>query len=207
MPLTPKQERFYSLLKGFVSEFGKPPILLELREWLEKNNWGEIRSLNSLTQYLQALEKAGKIRREGKKRGIIVLEAPNTISIPLLSNPVNCGVPTNFIEEETEEYITVSEKLVRKPGDTYAFRCSGDSMNKAGIDSGDIVLVEVTLDIQDGSIVIVSIDNLGTVKRIRIGQGAITLVPESTNPEHKPLYLHESDNFVVGGKVTHVLKS
>jgi SOS-response transcriptional repressor LexA len=80
MPLTPKQEQFYNLLKLYFDRFGKAPSNEELRQWLEENNWGEgapIKSIRSVTQYLDALEKLGKIRREPhRSRGITLMERP-----------------------------------------------------------------------------------------------------------------------------------
>lgn len=207
MPLTSRQQQFYDLLQQFIEAHGQAPTLEELKEYLEKNKWGEIKSLNSLTQYLDALERAGKIRRERKKRGVMLTESTETVSLPLLPNPVACGAPTALIEETAEDHLTVSRRLVRNPGQTYIFRASGDSMNRAGIDDGDFVLVESTLDLRDGDIVLATIDGCGTLKKIRKGMNTITLLPDSTNPIHKPIYLHTDDDFLIAGKVVNVLKN
>lgn len=206
MPLSKLQEKFYSFLKDFFDTKGFPPTVKELKDWLEHKGWGHIKSRNTVVQYLQAVEKAGKIHRNGEKRGIFLMENSLTVSIPLLPNPVNCGVPSNFIEENATEHISVSSKFVRHPENTYAFRAQGDSMNNAGINEGDIVLVEATQDLKDKDLVIASIEGCGTIKRLRLNNESIALIPESENKSHKPIYLHPSDSFAISGKVIQTLK-
>lgn len=206
MSLTKKQQRFYELLREAFTALGRAPTLEELKSHLESNGWGEIRSLNSLTQYLDALESMGRIRRSGGKCGIELAETADMVQVPFLPAPVSCGAPTHIIEEQATSHLTISRKLVRTPGSTYAFRTSGDSMDRAGIDDGDIVLIEATNEIRDGDRVLASINGMGTVKRFRKNEYAVTLLPESSNPTHTPIYLHESDDFLIGGKVVGILK-
>lgn len=207
MPLTSRQQQFYDHLRAFIDTRGEAPTLEELKSWLEHHDWGDIRSLNSLTQYLDALEDAGKIRRERRKRGIRLLETTETVSIPLLPHPVACGAPTHLIAEEAEGHLTVSRKLVAHPERTYAFRTSGDSMDRVGIDDGDVVLVESTTAINPNDIVLANVDGMGTIKRYKRALDAITLLPESSNPTNQPIYLHAEDDFLIAGRVVQVLKS
>jgi len=207
MPLTTRQTQFYELLKDYFDFHGQSPTLDELKSWLEHHGWGEIRSLNSLTQYLETLEDAGKLRREGRKRGIILLDGVNTVRIPVFPNPVACGPATNLIDETAEEYRSISKRIVHAPERTYLFVATGDSMDRAGIEEDDLVVIEATNDLKDNDIVLANIDGCGTFKRFRKGWDTITLSPESSNPEHEPIYLHADDDFVIGGKVINVLKS
>jgi SOS regulatory protein LexA len=212
MNLTSKQQRFHELLEKFISEEAHPPTLEEMKAWLEANDWGEIKSLNSVKQYFDALEAAGKIRRERKKRGLEMLEnSPmenvDFVHIPVMSSPVACGNPNQLIEETPTGSINVSRRLVSNPKLTYAFHASGDSMNLAGIEDGDTVLIEATTDVRDGDIVLASVDGCGTLKILRKSLTTITLLPKSNNPTHQPIYLHPEDEFLIGGKVIQVLKN
>lgn len=217
MQLTKKQAQFLNLLQKFIDQKGEAPTLEEMKLWLEENGWGPVRSLNSVKQYLDALEQHGAIRRERKMRGIKLVDRrtgerserqiSDTILIPLLASPVSCGAPTTFIDENAIDHLQVSPRFVRSRERTYAFRAEGDSMNQAGISDGDYVLIEATSEIQDGDIVLANVDNCGTLKRLRKSFDSITLFPESTNPEHKPIYLHPDDEFVIAGKVINVLKN
>ncbi len=207
MFLTPRQQQFYDLLQQYMKKSGQAPTIEELKEFLEQNDWGTIKSLNSITQYLDALESAGKIRRVRKKRGVSLTESADTVSVPVLPNPVACGAPTNLIEERATEHRTLSRRLVRAPEHTYLFRATGDSMNRAGIEEGDFVLVEATQDIKDSDIVLATLDGCGTLKELKRGKNTITLLPRSSNPIHQPIYLHEDDDFLINGKVVEILKN
>lgn len=207
MPLTSKQDRFFELLKLYFERHGKAPSTEELKFWLEANGWEEIKSLRSISQYLDALESAGKIRRDSNKhRGISLLESSDLVSIPLLASPVACGTPHTFIEEAAIDFIPVSRRLATRSENYYLFATEGDSMNLAGIDSGDNVLIEQTNDIRDGDLVLAVINGAGTIKKFRQTAETISLLPQSTNANHKPIYLHQSDDFMIAGKVRHIFK-
>lgn len=207
MALTDRQENFYKYLREYFLAYGVAPKLSELKDWLELKGWDKIQSLNSLTQYLLALEKEGKIRREGGKRGITIIEGCDTVSIPVITSAASCGAPNTLLNEEISEHHLVSSSLIRDKELTYIFRTTGDSMNNANIDNGDYVLVERTNNLKDGDIVLATIDGCSTIKRFRRGPDTITLLPESTNPNNKPIYLHENDDFVIAGKIIHILKN
>lgn len=206
MGLTEKQKKFYELLKGFFRENRHAPKLTELQEWLQQHGW-PISSLNSLTQYLKILEDEGKVERSNKMRGIRLLQNYDTVSIPILTTTVSAGSPTNFLNEHIEDYLEVSHSLVKNMETTFVFKVEGNSMDKAGIDDGDFLLVEETDDLNDGDIVLATIDGCCTVKRLRKGLDTLTLLPESTDPIHKPIYLHETDDFIIAGKIRHILKN
>jgi len=207
MALTTRQDIFYKHLQAYIDMHGQSPTLVEMKGWLEAHGWGEIRSLNSLTQYLDALEEAGKVHREGRKRGIVLTDRVNTVSIPVLGSPVACGAPTTLIDETAEEHRSVSRRLVQVPERTYLFRARGDSMDHAGIEDGDFVMIEATSEVGNGDVVLATIDGCGTLKRMKKGWDTITLMPESSNPEHQPIYLHADDDLVIAGKVVTVLKN
>ncbi|MFH1298631.1 MAG: transcriptional repressor LexA [Patescibacteria group bacterium] len=206
MVLTTKQQKFYELLKDFFKEKRVAPKLIELKDWLAQHNW-EVSSLNSLTQYLQVLEDEGKIERGGKMRGIKLLEGYDTVSVPILATVASCGSPTNLLDENVEDYAEVSRTIVKNPSKVFLFKVEGDSMDEAGMEEGDYVLVEKTDDISDRDIVLATIDGCCSVKRFRKSADTITLLSESTNPSNKPIYLHATDDFVIAGKVLHVLKN
>ena len=71
--------------------------------------------------------------------------------------------------------------------------------------SGDILVVDRSLDPKDGNVVIAVIDGELTVKRLSNKNGEISLVPE--NPNYKPLKITEEMSFTVWGVVTNVIHS
>ncbi len=96
-----------------------------------------------------------------------------------------------------EGFIPVSVSLA-KPGFRYfLLRAKGDSMNKAKINDGDLILVRRQSSAQNGDIVVALIDNEATVKEFQHNKNCVVLMPRSNNKKHKPIILTE--NFQVQG--------
>ncbi|MFH1375588.1 MAG: transcriptional repressor LexA [Patescibacteria group bacterium] len=207
--LTTRQKRFYELLQGYIKLHGESPTLAEMKFWMEEHGWGEVRSLNSIKQYLEALEEKGLLRCEGRKRGITLLNGEaETVKVPLVDSRVACGSPTAILDDNVTDFLEVSKKLIPNFSKAYAFQCAGDSMDEAGIDDGDFVLVEpMPTEIRDGDLVLANVGDYGTVKRFKKNSEAISLLPESSNPEHKPIYIHSSDEGMIVGKILSILKN
>jgi DNA polymerase V len=84
-----------------------------------------------------------------------------------------------------EEPMDLNAQLVYRPPATFFVRVSGDSMIDAGIQSGDILVVDKSLDARDGSIVIAELDEEFLVKQFRRWKdGSAWLVP--ANPWFRP---------------------
>lgn len=207
--LTTRQNRFLELLRNFIALHGDSPTLAEMKVWMEENDWGEVSSLNSVKQYLDALADKGFIARESKKRGITLLDDKlATQKIPLIDSRVSCGSATNLLEDDACDFLEVSKKLIRSFEKVFAFRCEGDSMNQAGIDDGDCVLVRPEAhDVRDGDLVLANVNDCGVIKKFKRAGETISLLPQSSNPIHKPIYLHASDSGAIVGKVLSILKN
>ncbi|MBI4689389.1 MAG: repressor LexA [Nitrospirae bacterium] len=119
----------------------------------------------------------------------------HTVDIPLVGM-VTCGMPI-LAQENIEGYIPVSVSLA-KPGFKYfLLKAKGDSMNKAGINDGDLILVRRQSIAQNGDIVVALIDDEATVKEFQHSKNCVVLMPRSDNKKHKPIILTE--NFQVQG--------
>jgi repressor LexA len=124
------------------------------------------------------------------------------VSIPILGN-VACGFPL-FAEENIETEISVSAKLIRKDKKYFILRASGDSMNNANIDDGDLVLIRKELTAEDGDRVVALIDDEATIKEFKNNGDHIVLLPKSTTKEHQPIIL--TRDFKIQGIVESVIK-
>ena len=78
-------------------------------------------------------------------------------------------------------------------------------MINAGIQSGDILIVDKAIDAADNKIIIAVLNGELTVKRLKIIQGKYYLVPE--NPNYSPIEITENTDFHVWGVVTNVIHS
>ena len=126
--------------------------------------------------------------------------APADSNPPLMESPVAAGFPSPA-EQYAEMPLDLNELLVRNPPATYFVRASGDSMIGAGIRSGDILVVDRSLDAADGSIVIANVDGEFTVKFFRSGpDGSVRLEP--ANPRYRAITFREGMEFRLFGVVT-----
>jgi repressor LexA len=103
-------------------------------------------------------------------------------------------------------YVELPEDLA-KDGEYFGLRVIGDSMNLDRICDGDIVIVRRQSVVNNGEIAVVMVDNENaTIKRFYKTDSTITLVPHSSNPEHKPRVIDPSKtNVIVLGKVVRAI--
>ena len=120
-----------------------------------------------------------------------------TVDIPLVG-AVSCGAPI-FAEENIEALYPVSTALAQSGFSYFLLRAKGDSMDKAGIKNGDIVLIRQQPTAENGQKVVALIDDEATIKIIRFTSDAIILEPRSTNKKYKPIIL--SRDFQIQGTV------
>ena len=100
-----------------------------------------------------------------------ILSAPESakmktayISAPLVGS-IRCGTPEEEEEESVEEYVSLPVSLFGK-GDFYMLRAKGDSMVDAGIDEGDLLVIERNCTASEGDIVVaLDQDQQNTLKR------------------------------------------
>ena len=203
--LTGKQKRVLDNIKLYLDAKGIPPTHDELRK-----NLG-FKSLRTVTQYLEILERKGHIvRRKNARRNIDLraVDAAGTsatlVSVPVVAN-VGCDNLSVFAQENSDEYLQVDKKIVDVAGDIVAVRAVGESMADAGIGSGDYILVQFTDRVESGDRVAAIVGDMITVKRL-IRQGGVTvLYPESKDPKYKPIVLRE--DFKIAGKVLCVISA
>lgn len=121
----------------------------------------------------------------------------------LMLSPAVCGFPSPA-EQYVDMPLDLNQLLVSNPPATFFVRAAGDSMEEAGIRSGDILVVDRSLQAEDKSIVIACVDNEFTVKYIRMeDSGNIRLEP--ANRKYKPIFFREGMELRIFGVVTAVI--
>lgn len=121
--------------------------------------------------------------------------------IPVIG-AVRCGVG-GLAYEYIDEYITVDDKY--RPEEIVAFRAVGDSMEGEEIHDGNICIVHLQEDVEDGAIAVVVINGEeGTLKRVRKQTGMIIL--EAANPAYPPRVFagEDANNVKIVGRVIEV---
>ena len=120
----------------------------------------------------------------------------------LYSSSVSAGFPSpadDFIDTKLD----LNEHLIRHPSATFFVRASGDSMIGAGIHSGDILIVDRSLEAANNAIVIAALEGELTVKRFKKKNGRVFLLPE--NKEYKIIDITHNETFSIWGVVTYVI--
>lgn len=131
-------------------------------------------------------------------------ERAEELALPLFLESVSAGFPSPA-DDYLEGRLDLNDYLVRNPSSTFFVRVTGDSMMDAGIYSGDILVVDRSLNPKDGNIVIAVINGELTVKRLQMLKNKIFLLPENQN--YKPIEITEEMNFEVWGVVSTVIHS
>lgn len=127
-----------------------------------------------------------------------------SIKVPLLHDKVPAGFPSLAHDREyLENKLDLNEYLIKHPAATYFIRVEGTSMIDAGINSGDLLIVDRAVEPRDGSIVVAAINNEFTVKRVKNSNDALYLVSE--NPAFAPIKITEDMDFEIWGVVTHAI--
>lgn len=121
--------------------------------------------------------------------------------IPILGR-ISAGLPL-YAEQHIEGY-TLTD--LNGGAEYFALRVSGDSMNAARIQDGDILIVRRQEEVENGEVAVVMVgDEDATVKRFYATGSTVTLMPQSTNPTHQPqIYDTAKTPIRVIGKVVEV---
>ncbi len=126
------------------------------------------------------------------------------IDLPLADQGISAGFPSPA-DDFLDLSIDLNKELIKHPYATFYGRVRGDSMTGAGLDDGDLLIIDKSLEPQDGKIAVCFIDGEFTVKRIKLDTESLWLMPENT--KYKPLKVTEDNEFVIWGIVTCVIKN
>lgn len=130
------------------------------------------------------------------------------LNIPYPLESVAAGFPSPA-QDYTENYIDLNEYLIQNPIATFVLRVNSLSMKNAGIEAGDQILIDRSLQAEHGDIVLALINNEFTVKRLMLEkqQGMKDKVwLKAENPDYPNIYPHSEEDIVVWGVVTCILK-
>ena len=127
----------------------------------------------------------------------------STSEITLTDTSISAGFPSPA--DDFKEYrLSLDKTLVKNKEATFYARVSGQSMINAGLDDGDLLIVDRSLEPQHNKIAVCFIDGEFTVKRLILKEGGVFLQPE--NPHYKPIQVTEDNDLQIWGIVTHVIK-
>ena len=126
----------------------------------------------------------------------------NGIGQWLAEEGISAGFPSPA-DDFKETRISLDRELVKNKEATFYARVSGDSMVGAGLDDGDLLVIDRSLNPENGKIAVCLVDGEFTVKRIAVNEESLYLMPENDN--FSPIKITTAMNFQVWGIITHII--
>ncbi len=221
--LTRKQRDLLMFINDYVQNTGLSPSFEEMKLGLA------LKSKSGIHRLINALVERGFLERlPNKARALEVKKLPENVPSPSNSNrlrlavshpkprrgdnelvqiplhgKIAAGTPIEAVRHEQDTVAIPMSMLGTQP--CYALTVEGDSMMKAGIIDGDIVIIEKCDRATDGDIVVALVDEEEvTLKRLRREIGSIVLMPE--NDAYQPLRL-TPDRVRIQGRLRSLFRS
>ena len=198
--LTKRQVETLQAIRAHIKEWGMPPTRIQLARTLG------VKSDSTATAHLAALERRGYVELlPGQDRGIRLLrEGTPILALDDIAKGATGNATTPQAPAATTRMASIDAVWLRfEHTPDYLVVVDGDSMNRVGLKSGDMVAVRKNPDPREGEVVIARTGSNVTLRRYhRTEAGRIELRPESTNPEHKTLHVDpDNEDFEIAGVV------
>ena len=153
-------------------------------------------------QYICTSKRSCVVAMEFQHSPLPLQPRRQRLTLPLAGERVAAGFPSPA-DDYVEVGIDLNEQLIRHPTSTFFLRVSGDSMTGAGIQDGDLLVVDRSLDPRPGRVVVAVLDGGFTLKRLTRHQGRLRL--EAANPDYPALELHRCGDVQIWGVAIHVI--
>ena len=141
--------------------------------------------------------------KEKKILNFFVPKTENGIGQWLVEEGISAGFPSPA-DDFKEIRISLDKELVKNKEATFYARVDGDSMVGAGLEDGDLLVIDRSLNPENGKIAVCLIDGEFTVKRIKKEKNKLYLMPE--NKKYEPIELKEENELIIWGVVEYVIK-
>ena len=130
-------------------------------------------------------------------------DTENQKYFPFASEGVSAGFPSPA-EDFKELKISIDQEVVKNESATFFARVDGQSMQGAGLDDGDLIVIDRSKEPENGKIAVCFIDGEFTVKRLKVEEDCVYLMPE--NSKYKALKVTSENQLIIWGIVTYVVK-
>ena len=193
--LTKRQKEVLSFISGYIRENSYSPTVREIAD-----NYSI--SVKGAHDHITALRRKGHLKQTDKRPRTLGLThsvndpSSDMIRIPLLGS-VAAGIPIH-VEENFDGEIGFHRSMLKKNKEHFALLVKGDSMSGAGIQDGDIAIIQKQETARNGEIVAVIVEEAAAIKRYFRENTRIKL--QSENPDYPPRY--SKDVRILGRLVT-----
>ncbi|SRR5690606_9107597 len=141
--------------------------------------------------------------KETKNFTFYTPDPAHDIEVPFVEGGITAGFPSPA-DDFKEVRISLDKTLIKNTDATFYARVKGQSMMGAGIDDGDLLIVDKSLEPQNNKIAVCFLDGEFTVKRLKVEKDAVYLVPE--NEDYKAIKVTKENQLIIWGIVTYVIK-
>ena len=141
--------------------------------------------------------------KEKKTLNFFIPKKENGIGQWLAEEGISAGFPSPA-DDFKETRISLDRELVKNKEATFYARVSGDSMVGAGLNDGDLLVIDRSKNPENGKIAVCLVDGDFTVKRIKKEKNKLYLIAE--NRKYKPIELREENELIIWGIVEYVIK-
>lgn len=117
---------------------------------------------------------------------------------------VSAGFPSPAADH-LDLKIDLNTHIIKHPSATFFGRVKGDSMQDAGIEDGDLLVIDRSLEPSEDKIAVCFVDGEFTIKRLHLSPEGIWLVPANEN--YKPLLCTQDNDLRIWGIVSYVIKA
>lgn len=131
------------------------------------------------------------------------VEDEQTSGLQFFETRVQAGFPSPA-QGEYADSIDLNRALITNPAATFCARVIGNSMVDAGINEGDLLIIDRSISPHDGNIAVCFIDGDFTVKRLSVREDGVFLTP--ANASFPEIQVTEDSSFQVWGVVSHIIK-
>lgn len=134
---------------------------------------------------------------------ILTPDLTSHVALPFADQGIQVGFPSPA-QDYISESIDLNHELIHHPAATFYGRVSGDSMIGEGIDPGDILVIDRSIEPADGDLAVCCLDGDFTLKRISLRGNDVWLIP--SNEQFDPILVTPDSHFEVWGVVTYTIK-
>ena len=128
----------------------------------------------------------------------------SNVELPYADGGIQAGFPSPA-QDYISESLDLNREIVRHPASTFYGKVSGDSMIDEGIEPGDLLVIDRSLEPVDGDLAVCCLDGEFTLKRIRLRPDVVWLIP--SNEAFDPILVTPDHRFEIWGVVTHTIKN
>lgn len=125
------------------------------------------------------------------------------LALPNVGNQIVAGFPSPA-EDYLEAMLDLNKALIKNPSSTFYGRVKGVSMKDAGVDNGDLLVIDKSLAYRNNALAVCYLNGEFTLKRIKVEGDTLILMP--ANPDYQPIIVKKDADFAVWGIVTYVIK-